>query len=96
MLGLLCFLWMLAVMGRVTMQRFKAAKSRLAQTLALAYLGCYAALIIEGFFSDFFIPSAAGGGGTAAIAILAYHWLFFGLVLSIPNWDKEAFESSWL
>ena len=87
--GLLCFLWLVVVMGQTTLKHFNTATSHMGKTLALAYLGFYAGLIALGFFGDPMLPSVAGAGGTFAFVIVAYPWLIFGLVLSIPNWDKE-------
>ncbi len=59
------------------------------KALVLAYLGYFAALLFATFFTDSFLPSTAAGGGTGPFISASYCWFFFGLVLSIPNWDRE-------
>ena len=80
-------------MGRVALKRFNTAISPTGKALALAYLGYFAALLFATFFTSPFIPTAAAAGGTAPFIEASYYWFFFGLVLSIPNWDREVATS---
>jgi O-antigen ligase len=91
--GLICLLLTIIMMGRVALKRFNTAISPLGKGLALAYLGYFTALLFATFFTDSFIPSTAAGGGTGSIVGISYSWFFLGLVLSIPNWDREAAAS---
>ncbi len=88
--GLFCLLWILIAVGRLTLKRFNAASTSLSKALALAWIGYFVTIIVGGFFTDSFVQSAAGGGGTASFVGESYTWLLLGLVLSIPNWEKEA------
>ncbi len=88
--GLLCYLWLYVVIGIRSLQAFFKAKTRLARSIALAQIGVFTSILMGGFFEDFFLPSAASGGGTGAFLQASYRWILFGLVLSIPNWTKEA------
>jgi O-antigen ligase len=87
--GLSCLLLIIFTVGHLALKRFKTAVTPMAKGLALAYLAYYAALLFASFFTGPFLASTAAGGGTASFVDLSYPWLFFGLVLSIPNWDKE-------
>lgn len=88
--GLICLLWIMVAIGWVSWRSFRAAKTKLSKSLALAYTGYFVSIIFGGFFTASFVPSAAGGGGTAAFVESSYRWLLLGLVLSIPNWESEA------
>ncbi|MDQ2714782.1 MAG: O-antigen ligase family protein [Chloroflexota bacterium] len=88
--GFASLLWALASVAWVCTKSFKAAKTRLGRSLALAYIGYFVSVIFGGFFTSSFVPSAADGGGTAAFVEVSYRWLLLGLVLSIPNWETEA------
>ena len=91
-LGFACLLWLISVVGWYTFKMFRTAKTRLSKAISISYLGYLAAIILGGFFTSSFLPSAADGGGTAAFVESSYRWLLFGLALSIPNWDQEAVE----
>lgn len=88
-LGLICLLWLMSVVGWYTVKAFRTAKTSLAKAVSIAYLGYLAAIVLGGFFTSSFLPSAADGGGTASFVESSYRWLLFGLVLSIPNWESE-------
>jgi O-antigen ligase len=88
--GLACLLLAILMIGRIALKRFKSAVSDIGKAVALAYLGYFAALLFAGFFTDSFLPSTAAAGGTGPFILGSYIWFFLGLVLSIPNWDKEA------
>ena len=88
--GLVCLLLAIIMMGRATLKLFNTALSDTGKAIALGYLGYFAALLFAGFFTDSFLPSTAAAGGTGPFIEGSYIWLFLGLVLSIPNWDKEA------
>lgn len=88
--GIIAFLWLLVAVGVKTVKSFIAATTRLGKSVALTYVGFYVTIIFGGFFTGIFIPSAAAGGGTGAFVDASYRWILFGLVLSIPNWEKEA------
>lgn len=90
--GLICLLVALIMIGHTALKRFHAAISDTGKALALAYLGYFAALLFAAFFTGSFLPSTASGGGTGAFIGASYPWLFLGLVLSIPNWDRQAAE----
>lgn len=87
--GLVCLLLAIVLIGRVALRRFNTAVSDLGRAVALAYLGYFAALLFAAFFTDSFVASTAAAGGTGPFVGGSYIWLFLGLVLSIPNWDKE-------
>lgn len=87
--GLLCLLWSLVALGRLTLQGFSAATTSQGKAIALAFLGYYLTFIFGGFFADSFLPSAALAGGTSPLVEASYHWLFLGLVLTIPQWEKS-------
>lgn len=91
--GLVCLLLALILIGRTALKCFKTARSDLGKAIALAYLGYFAALLFATFFTDSFIPSTAAAGGTGPFIEISYLWIFLGLVLSIPNWDREATTS---
>jgi O-antigen ligase len=91
--GLVCFLLTIMMIGYITYTRFNTAVSPTGKAIALAYLGHYAALLSTSFFTGPFIPTTAAGGGTAPFIETSYYWFFFGLVLSIPNWDWQAATS---
>jgi len=91
--GLICLLLTIIMIGRMALKRFNTAISPTGKGIALAYLGYYAALLFATFFTDSFIPSTAAGGGTGPLVAISYTWFFLGLVLSIPNWDREAAAS---
>lgn len=88
--GIIAFLWLLVAVGVKAIKAFRAAKTDLSKSVALMYLGFFVAIVFGGFFTGIFIPSAAAGGGTAAFVEASIRWILFGLVLSIPNWEKEA------
>jgi O-antigen ligase len=90
--GLICLLWVLAVVGYKVVKLFCRATTRLSKSVALAYIGYYASILWSGFFTGIFIPSAASGGGTGPFITASYRWMLLGLVLSIPLWQKEAEE----
>ena len=87
--GLLCLLVTIVMIGRVTLNCFNTALSDMGKAVSLAYLGYFAALLFATFFTDSFVPSTAAAGGTGPFLILSYSWVFLGLVLSIPNWDRN-------
>jgi len=91
--GLICLLLTIIMMGRVALKRFNTAISPTGKGIALAYLGYFTALLFATFFTDSFIQSTAAGGGTGSLIGTSYTWFFLGLVLSIPNWDREAATS---
>src|SRR5579859_1778436 len=91
--GLVCLVVAIILIGRVAFERFNSAKSDTGKVISLAYLGYFAALLFASFFADPFVPSTSAGGGTAPLIFISYLWIFLGLVLSIPNWDKEATAS---
>lgn len=88
--GLICLIWLMVAVGYVNAKYFLASKSDLGRSVALGSIGFYVSIVFGGLFTGIFIPSAAAGGGTAAFVEASYRWLLVGLVLSIPNWDKEA------
>jgi O-antigen ligase len=88
--GLACLLLALIMIGRTALKRYNTAISSIGKAISLAYLGYFAALLFATFFTDSFIPSTAAAGGTGPFILMSYSWLFLGLVLSIPNWDREA------
>lgn len=88
--GLICLIWLLVAVGIQTFKCFKEAKTNLGKSIALAYIGFYTNIIFAGFFTGIFIPSSSSGGGTGPFVEASYRWLLLGLVLSIPNWEKEA------
>jgi O-antigen ligase len=83
--GLLCLIWLIVAIGRISFKRFHAATTNMNRALTLAYLGFYVSLIFGGFFTSTFIPSAASGGGTGPFVEASYRWLFLGLILSLPS-----------
>jgi O-antigen ligase len=88
--GLLCLLWVLTVFGLKALSSFKEAKTQLSKSVTLAFIGFYTCFIFGGFFTGILLPSAAAGGGTSGFIEASYRWLLFGMVLTIPNWEKEA------
>jgi len=90
--GLLSLLWILGIMGWQAIKSFREAKSTMGKSLALAFLGFYICFLFGGFFTGIILPSAAAGGGTAGFIEASYRWIFFGMVLTIPNWEKEALQ----
>ncbi|HEV2581845.1 MAG TPA: O-antigen ligase family protein [Ktedonobacteraceae bacterium] len=94
--GLIALLWMLASFGVIAFKSFKGAKTRLSKSLTISFVGFYLCFIFGGFFTGILIPSAAAGGGTAGLIVASYHWLFLGLVITIPNWEKEAIQEEQL
>jgi O-antigen ligase len=86
--GLLCLLWSILVTGYLAFKRFRSATTALGKAFALSYMGYYIGLIFFGFFGDSFLPSVAGAGGTAAIIEASYNWFLFGVVLTIPQWER--------
>ncbi len=88
--GLVCLLLAIIMVGRVALERFNTAISDTGKAVALAYLGYFATLLFATFFTDSFVPSTAAAGGTGPFIGETYIWFFLGLVLSIPNWDREA------
>ena len=91
--GLVCYLWLYVVIGIRSVKAFFSAKTRIARSIALTQIGVFVTILMGGFFEDFFLPSAASGGGTGAFIEASYRWILLGLVLSIPNWSKEAEEA---
>jgi len=92
--GLVCLLLAIIMIGRVALERFNTAVSDTGKALSLAYLGYFAALLFATFFTDSFVASTAAAGGTGPFIGGSYLWIFLGLVLSIPNWDREAVATS--
>jgi O-antigen ligase len=88
--GLICYLWLYVVIGIRSVKAFFSAKTRLAKSIALTQMGVFVTILMGGFFEDFFLPSAAAAGGLGPFIGASYRWILFGLVLSIPNWTKEA------
>src|SRR5579859_2279464 len=88
--GLVCLSLAIIMIGRAAIKRFNSAVSDTGKAVALAYLGYFAALLFATFFTDSFVPSTAAAGGTGPFILMSYLWFFLGLVLSIPNWDREA------
>lgn len=88
--GLLCIIWVIIVVGLKALKSFNTARTDLSKSIALAFLGFYVSLVVAGFFTGSFIPSAAVGGGTGPFVEASYRWLFLGLVLSAPKWEDEA------
>jgi O-antigen ligase len=88
--GLACLLLVITMIGRAAFKHFNSAKSDTGKAIALAYLGYFAALLFATVFTDSFVPSTAAAGGTGPFILMSYPWLFLGLILSIPNWDREA------
>ncbi len=88
--GLVCLLLVIIMIGRTALRHFKTAVSDTGKAISLAYMGYYAALLFASFFTGPFVFSTASGGGTASFVETSYLWIFLGLVLSIPNWDREA------
>ena len=90
--GLIALLWLLVAVGWQAWKSFQKSVSNLAKSVSLAYIGFYISIVFGCLFTGIFIPSAAAGGGTQAFVEASYRWLLLGLVLSIPNWDKEAVQ----
>lgn len=90
--GLLCFIWLLTAVGIRSLRGFATAKTRLGKSIALSQVAFFVTIVFGGFFEDFFLPSAAAGGGTGPFIEASYRWILLGLVLSIPNWEKVAGE----
>jgi len=88
--GLLCLLWSLVAIARCMFQGFAAATTRQGKAIALACIGYYITAIFGGFFTDSFLPSVAGAGGTYSMLWISYPWLLLGLVLAIPRWERSA------
>jgi O-antigen ligase len=88
--GLACLVLGIIIIGLVVLKRFRTAVSNMGKAISLACLGYFVALLFAGFFTDSFVASTAAGGGTGAFVGGSYAWLFLGLMLSIPNWDREA------
>lgn len=88
--GLICLIWLLIAVGYISVKYLNRAKTRQTKAIALAQVGFFAAIILGGFFTGTFIPSAAAGGGTATFVETSYRWLLLGIVLSTPSWEKEA------
>lgn len=91
--GLVCLLLVIIMIGHTALKRFNTAISDTGKAISLAYLGFYAVLVFGTFFADTFVQSTAGAGGTGPFIGMSYIWLLLGLVLSIPNWDREAAAS---
>ncbi len=91
--GLVSLLLAIIMIGWAVLGYYKTAVSDTGKAVALAYLGFFAALLFATFFTDSFVPSTAAGGGTGPFIFISYLWLLLGLVLSIPNWDHEAYTS---
>jgi hypothetical protein len=91
--GLLCIIWILGVFGVIAVKSYRAAKTTLSKSISLSFLGFYICFIFGGFFTGILLPSAAAGGGTSALIEASYRWILFGLVLTIPHWEKEAMQS---
>lgn len=87
--GLLFLLWCLVAIGRLAFKRFYGATTTQGKAIAIAYIGYFTGLIFLCFTGDFFLPSAAGAGGTSALIMSSYHWLLLGLVLTLPQWEKS-------
>ncbi len=92
--GLICLIWLLVAVGIQTFKSFKEAKTNLGKSIALSYIGFYINIVFGGFFTGIFIPSSAARGGTAPFVEASYRWLLLGLMLSIPNWEKEVEETA--
>ncbi len=92
--GLLCLIWILVVFGVRALKSFKEAKTQLSKSVIIAFIGFYTCFIFGGFFTGILLPSAAAGGGTAGFIEASYRWLFFGLLITIPSWEKEAQQLS--
>lgn len=88
--GLLCLIWGLLAIGWFTVQRFKAAVTAQGKAIALAYIGYYTTIVVGGFFINTILPSVSEGGGTLVLILAVYHWLLFGVVLTIPQWEKSS------
>ena len=88
--GLLCLIWILGVMAWQAVKSFREARSNISKAFTLAFLGFYICFVFGGFFTGIIIPSAAAGGGTAEFIEASYRWIFFGMILTIPNWEQEA------
>ena len=86
--GLLALLLIIGAAGVIALRRFRAAMTGLGKAISLAYLGFYVCLVFGGLFTATFYPSAASGGGTQPFLEASYRWLFLGLVLSLPFWDR--------
>jgi len=94
--GLLCLLWSLVAIARCMVQRFSTATTGLGKAIALACIGYYITIIFGGFFTDSFLPSVAGAGGTYAMLWISYPWLLLGLMMTIPRWEQSACEQDLL
>ena len=94
--GLLCLLWSIVAIGRFAFRRFQVARTSQGKAITIAYMGCYVALILGLFFGDSFLPSVALAGGTYALIWISYFWLPFGLVFTLPRWEKSACEQDML
>lgn len=88
--GLVCLLLAIIMIGHAALKHYNTAISRTGKAISLAFIGYFAALLFAAFFTDSFIPSTSAAGGTGPFIGMSYCWLFLGLVLSIPNWDREA------
>ncbi|GAC1686502.1 MAG: hypothetical protein PVS3B1_26320 [Ktedonobacteraceae bacterium] len=86
--GLVCLIVSLFMIGRLALKRFAMATTEQGKAIALTYIGYYAGLLFLCFTGDFFLPSAAGSGGTAALIVVSYNWILLGLVLTLPQWEK--------
>lgn len=94
--GLICLLWSIVSIGRFAFRRFQAARTSQGKAITIAYMGCFAALILGLFFGDSFLPSVALAGGTYAMIWISYFWLPLGLVATMPRWEKSACEQDML
>jgi hypothetical protein len=90
--GLLCLLWGFVAIARCALRCYSAATTRQGKAIALAYIGYFITIIFGGFFTDSFLPSVAGAGGTQSMLWVSYPWLLLGLVLTIPRWERSACE----
>ncbi|GAC1347198.1 MAG: hypothetical protein NVSMB27_12100 [Ktedonobacteraceae bacterium] len=88
--GLLCLLWSLVAIARCMVQHFFTATTGQGKAIALAYIGYFITIIFGGFFTDSFLPTVAGAGGTYSMLWISYPWLLLGLVVTIPRWEQSA------
>lgn len=95
-LGLLCLLWSLFAIARCMLRCYSAATTRQGKGIALAYIGYFITIIFGGFFTDSFLPTVAGAGGTYSMLWISYPWLLLGLMLTIPRWEQTACEQDLL
>jgi O-antigen ligase len=85
--GLACFLAFAFKAVRMGLKLLRTALNPMHETMALAWLGLFAGMLVGGMFGDFMIPSIRNGG-LKLFSLFYVQWILLGLIVSMTAIER--------